>query len=144
MAVHKPDEAIAQYLEDKAIGIYDAANATIFLGPVRPPGTYGSLTIPVKGCWILEATGGPAPDHVFGHAYTIRRVALQIRIRGEPLKYIESRDYAQSIYDVLLGAEPSGYFHVMTSQSGPAWIGYDDGDRPEWSINVVVTFQENA
>lgn len=138
MATHKPDETIAQYLADQGIGIYNQLGANIFIGPVQPPNQY----IPAKSCWILE-TGGLAPEYVMGNAYTVQRSTVQVRVRGDANDYIGGRDFAQSIYDALNGIVPTGYFSVFCQQSEPVWIGFDSDNRPEWSINLIVTYQEN-
>jgi hypothetical protein len=131
------DEEIAKYLNDQNVGTYNKSGANLFVGTMKPPSTH----IPVKSAWILPS-GGPAPEHVFGHAYNIRQPTVQILVRGGAYK--ESRDFAQSIYNALNGASPTGLWPILPMQSEPVWVGPDENNNFIWSINLLVRYKQTA
>ncbi|MDD5229914.1 MAG: minor capsid protein [Candidatus Marinimicrobia bacterium] len=145
MTLKKVDEDICQYLDDQGIVTYNQPlNSNMFIGLPRPVKTdsNGNYLIPIKSAWIIIQVG-PEPQRVFGHDYRVHQIAFQVLIRGEPNKSLNTRDFAEDIWNALEGAQPTGYFHILAQQSGPIPIGNDDNDNPMYSLNFIAEYQED-
>lgn len=144
MTLKKIDEDIAQFLDNSGICTYNQPLfSNIFLGQPRPykNDASGNAIIPVKSAWVIVQPG-PEPQRVFGHDHRIHAVPVQLLIRGEQNKYIDTRDFAEEIWNTLEGSTPTGYFHYLAQQSGPIPVGMDQNGNPMFSINIMATYQE--
>lgn len=144
MTLKKVDEDIAQYLNDQGIVNYnEPLFSNIFLGLPRPAknDSSGNTLIPTKSAWVIVQPG-PEPQRVFGHDHRIHQIPVQIMVRGEQNKYIDTRDFAEVIWNTLEGSTPTGYFHYLAQQSGPIPVGMDQNGNPMFSLNFMTTYQE--
>jgi hypothetical protein len=110
-----------------------------FVGPMRKAGP----RFPTKAVTILEY-GGLMP-HGFqdGREQTYRRNDVQIRVRGEPNGYVATKALADNIWMTLnrpnlasFSSSTVDYVRIQPTQSGPIFLGENDVEQPEWSINV--------
>lgn len=138
----RPDENLAQYLNDNGYGTYNQTqDNNIFIGPVRPPKVVSEVTIiPEQSIWILQLPGSE-PDRVFGHAYRIHETPIQCMVRGQPNQFINTRDWAREIWEAIEGATLTNYMTCLAMQEGPVWVGYDENQRPMYSLNFAMRYQ---
>jgi hypothetical protein len=131
-----PDLAVATILQTKGVG---TVGTTIFRGPVRPVGA----GIPHKAAFCL-ATGGPAPlTHDAGNAGPdILRASVQVRIRGNVGDYANGVAFARAVWFALQRATYTGYMSVICQESEPIYLGRDDTEHDEWSVNVATMREE--
>lgn len=96
---------------------------------------------------VVTEDGGPVPTHDaasgLGSAAT-RVPGVQVFVRGEPFEGDEAFAKAQAIYDALhslkgtaVGA--STYVAVQARTPEPVFIGYDDKQRPQFTISFLAT-----
>lgn len=140
--IHRPDENIAQYLNDQGAGVYspESPGGNIFIGPMRPPKTENNVIIvPDRSAWVKVNEGGQ-PDRVFGQAYRYHKTPVQVMVRGDPNDYENTRDWAQELWDTLEGSRPTGYDVVLAMQGGPVHVGFDSGERSLWSLNFLANY----
>lgn len=112
----------------------------IFKGPVRPPGG----GIPQAAIFALSS-GGPAPDPYFsfgGRSASFYRSNVQVRIRGDVQKYEVSKATAEEVLAALHLADLPGCIACKAQSPRPIYIGLDDTEHPEFSVNVSVWFKE--
>jgi hypothetical protein len=126
-----PDAAVATHLA--ASGLLLVVGTNLFRGPVRPVST----GVPAKAAFVL-ATGGPGPvpfidAAVNGDTYYFD---VQVRIRGEREAFATTRTLARGVRNALHRASISGYLSALVTESEPAYLGPDDSERPEFSVNV--------
>ncbi|MGH3862506.1 minor capsid protein [Actinokineospora sp.] len=124
-------EEFAQLLEDLGLGDYRADGSiggTIFLGPLpQDP----DLALGV------QLYGGPESDSLNSHD----EPGLQIKVRGPRNDYRVGEAKAQAVYDLLHGLGRRDLVGGTWLQlavgvnAGPAPMGRDSNDRPEWVVN---------
>lgn len=88
-------------------------------------------------------TGGVAPMNVFDGKAS-RQPTLQVMVRAKALDYIGARILIDTVFDVLhcktnITANGLLYKSVNAMQE-PIWLGYDDSERPQWSLNFSLMF----
>lgn len=118
---------VASRLEADAVG-GGSDDWSILKGALMPS--------PTKQIAIIE-TGGYAPtmEAVQGYDYP----TFQVLVRTEKYKYQEGRAKIQEVYDSLhLGDLGGGYVDCIGIQSAPMFVGFDNDERPNWSINFRV------
>lgn len=109
-----------------------------FLGPSRKAGN----GVPIKAVFIIE-TPGYQPNEFMdgGLSGTYRFSEAQIRVRGLPNDYLNTRAMADAIW--LKFQKPStasitgrNYVRVFNLQSGPLYAGVNDQECDEFFLNV--------
>lgn len=88
-------------------------------------------------------TGGVAPQNVFGGTAN-RQPSLQVMVRAQALDYLRSRALIDTVFDVLhcksnIVANGNVYQAIDATQE-PIWLGYDESERPQWSLNFTLMF----
>lgn len=126
-------QGVALLLDGLAIGSYepDAADGTIYLEklPQTPAAAIGIFS--VGG---FEASGT--------HGYDLPVISVQVRgaahdVPGALAKSAEVYAALQGLHSTTL---PDGTYVVSCKglQSGPNFIGFDDNDRPGYSLNFSL------
>lgn len=110
-----------------------------FVGPMRKSGP----RFPVQAVTIQEY-GGLMP-HGFqdGREQTYRRNDVQVRVRSAPNGYVAGKALADAIWMTMnrpslasISTASTEYIRIQPNQSGPVFMGENDTEQPEWSINV--------
>jgi hypothetical protein len=98
--------------------------------------------LPNKAIAIFDSGGtgeGPNPKWLLDYR------TMQVRIRSEPDDYVGAFDKAQQVKDTLLGLPAqtvgSDVWDGVTILSDITFIGRDDNDRPELSINFRLIIE---
>lgn len=120
---------IAKYLDQLDLVTFDESGVSgdCFIAGMPPQPTDAVALYP---------TGGPGSDSKLGYD----EPTFQVRVRGRQHP-VPAFDRAQAIYDALHGltnAElPGGTWLVslLGIQSDPVYIGRDDNNRPEYTLN---------
>lgn len=63
---------------------------------------------------------------------------VQIWIRSNPLDYDGGRNLSFSVLRAVDRKPPSGFYESEVRGSGPNYIGQDDQNCHEWSINITL------
>ena len=113
------------------------AGTSIFDSPVRASGN----GVAEKAIFVAPS-GGPAPQALAGQSLAFRRSFLQVRVRGDQQDYAGGLAFARSARDATQYAAIAGYTDVRIQETEPIYIGQDDQDRHEWTINVEMSFKE--
>ena len=132
-----PDSAVSSILAGASIGLTVGTN--LFLGPVREQ----AAGMPHKAVFCL-ATGGPSPlMHVQGNTGPdIKRSNVQIRIRSDVGAFAVGQALARSVWSALQRATFTGYMGIACRESEPVYLGQDDTEHHEWSVNVETWREE--
>lgn len=113
----------------------------IFRGPVRPA---VAGHVPHAAIFVL-ATGGPAPEPYFrvgASSASFYKVSVQVRVRGNVEKFLDAQTKALQVRDKLHLAEIAGYVAVKVLQSEPIYLGQDDLEHHEFSVNATLWFKQ--
>lgn len=134
-------------MQPPSIGAKDllvAANVGVFDDPGNDEGwpIFISQQPPNKDrCITLIDGGGLAPDP----AWLLNEPSLQILIRGRENEYPETYAKTIAVRNALLGLpsqEVNGDWWVSVTQIGEfAFLGYDEKNRPEFSINFRIIIE---
>ena len=112
------------------------SNVNIYQGPVRE---IGALVTPTA-VFILQ-TGGMAPTPYLGTGTDVRDSGVQIRIRSDvTLGYNAGVELAQTVLAALQRHQPSGRVTMFVNESEPTYLGQDDYNNFEWSLNCRVVW----
>jgi hypothetical protein len=113
-----------------------------FVGPMRKSGP----RFPVRAITIQEYGGLKPHGFLDGREQTYRQNDVQVRVRGEPNGYIAGKADADAAWSAMnrpntasFSSATVAYVIVEPMQSGPVFIGENDVEQPEWTINVRVT-----
>lgn len=122
-------EDVADWLEDNG---YGTVSVDIFVA--RMPPTPDEVIV------VVENPGGP-PDHAFGRTtMVIDAPMIQIAVRGTPDGWDVARDVAYGVYEELdSGGSFDGGSTQVKASGTPAYLGPDELERPEFSVNFSVT-----
>lgn len=86
-------------------------------------------------------TGGSAPNP----KWLLNYPSIQVLIRGAKSGYLAGEAKAREVMDALLGLpsqDVAGDRWVsITAASDVAFIGFDDVDRPTWSVNLRLIIE---
>lgn len=131
-----PDSAVASLLVTAGQGVL---GSTLFLGPVRPP----SAGVPHKAIFCL-ATGGASPlTHSMNNAGPdIKRASVQVRVRSNVNDFSGGQTVARAVWSALQRAVFAGYMSITCRESEPVYLGQDDTEHHEWSVNVETQREE--
>lgn len=131
-------EELCLLLEELGVGTYrpDAVGGVIY-GTVLPDAPDVALAVALTG------TGGDASA-----AEPIDRQRFQLRARGTREDPRPGEALCQRAYDALNGLgyrrlTPGGTWLQLcyAHGGGPAYIGRDQGARPEWTANLTVELE---
>jgi hypothetical protein len=130
---------VRSYLTGPAAAASGVSTSFTFVGPMRP----GKAPFPIEAV-VIQEYGGPQP-----HAYldrrgqTNRKVDVQIRIRGPNGSYLRMKSRADALWNAMnrvssgsISTATRSYIRIEPLQSGPIFIGEDDQECPEFTINV--------
>lgn len=88
--------------------------------------------------------GGVAPFNVFG-GLGYRQPSLQVLARAPALQYLRARELIDEVFQVLhcqVNVEANGNVYQAIDATGePIWLGYDESERPLWSLNFTLMFR---
>lgn len=113
----------------------------IFRGPVRPAKVG---FVPHAAIFVL-ATGGPAPSPYFsvaGVSASFYKVSVQVRVRSNVEKFGDAQTKALQVRDKLHLANIAGYVACKVLQSEPIYLGQDDLEHHEFSVNATLWFKQ--
>ena len=134
-----PDAAVVTHLAAAGLGL--TAGTNLFRGPVRPVGN----GVPDKAVFCLETGGAPPVPYInaasHGDTWTFD---IQVRVRGDREAFATTRNLARSIRNTHHRATISGYLSVTATESAPRPMGFDGGERPEFSLNVKLVAVSNS
>jgi hypothetical protein len=87
--------------------------------------------------------GGVAPLNVFG-GVGLRQPSLQVMVRADALDYLKSRALIDEVFAVLhcrVNVVANGReYKAIDAVQEPIWLGYDESERPMWSLNFSLMF----
>lgn len=91
---------------------------------------------------VLDSPVGVGPSPALNVTETIHGSFVQIRVRGDRNGYQAARALAGAIKDELHGLRDqtiNGTRYILVwAQSDVLWLGYDENQRPEFSINFRI------
>lgn len=127
------------------LNVSAASAGGCFLGPMRK----AAGGFPVDAITIA-AYGGPQPHgYQDGSNQTYRSEDVQLRVRGPVNGFVTTLARAESLWTAMnrpssasISTGSALYVRVQPLQSGPIWMGEDDQERPEFSINVRLESQD--
>lgn len=129
-----PDSDLVTAL-DTALSL--ASGTNLFRGPVREV----SADCPPTAVFCLT-TGGPPPSPYIGIGEDFRRSTVQVRIRSDLADTFETgQELARSVLTALQRAVVSGYVWCYVRESEPNYLGQDDNENHEWSVNVELAWK---
>lgn len=85
---------------------------------------------------VCRATSSLQSEYKFGAPEEIKRPEIRIIVRGAPSARKATKDRADSVWDTLSGASPTGYMAVYMRGSGPNALGRDGSKR--WRFSVLA------
>lgn len=128
-----PDTDIVNHL-DSALGTL-TKGTNLFRGPVRPVSSY----IPGEAVFCLSVVGF-RPLAIIGQTLSNYSKQVQIRIRSDKNDYAGGYTLAKSILTTLHFASVTGdnYYDVRVREDEPGYLGVNEDDYHEWSLNVEL------
>lgn len=134
-----PDAAldIATALQTAGLG---TLGTSIFISTVLDDESRG--TVVPDAALFVSLTNGADPEPFLGgsDAEDIYRVNVQVRVRGARGVYNTPRQVSLAVQEALHKTQGAGYISWIASV--PIQLGPDDKSRQEWSINILVTYQD--
>lgn len=123
-----PIIAVKDFLEAKGVGRFDPTYGGWVLNlskePISPDTTI-----------TIYNTGGLPPNP----KYLLDYPSVQVRVRGRPNGYVESRATAERVKDVLLGIDSQDHgddrWDSITMATDIVDLGYDQNNRPLHTLN---------
>lgn len=117
------------------------ATGDIYLGSVPDAPNVGNTII-----GLVEPGGGP-PELAMGGVVAAEQTVIQAIIRGNQWDYSTTQATARTAYQILRNrvtetVNTVEYKHIR-AVAIPFFIGYDDNDRPLFSLNIEV-FREDV
>jgi hypothetical protein len=131
---------VANLLAGAGLGLTLAGN--LFRGPVRPP---NPPLVPHASVFVLT-TGGPPPDPYLQSAAgqpSIYRSNVQVRVRSDVGAFSAAQTLAEAIKNKLHLAtlDLSGVLACFAMESAPIYLGRDDTEHHEFSLNASVWWE---
>jgi hypothetical protein len=130
---------VRNYLTGPAFSRSGCSTSFTFVGPMRP----GKTPFPLEAV-VIQEYGGPQP-HGFmdNRGQTYRKTDVQVRVRGTIGSYLATKTRADAIWSAMnrvssgsISTASRQYVRIEPLQSGPNFIGEDDQECPEFTINV--------
>ena len=138
----EPDLDVANYLAaaspSPSLG---AVGVNIFRGPVRPA---APPSVPHQSVFVFS-TGGPPPVPYFvvgGDNANFYRANVQVRVRSTAETFSSGQTLALQVRDKLHLADLVGYVSCKVLNSTPMYLGQDDTEHHEFSVNATVWFKQ--
>lgn len=114
-----------------------------FVGPMRK----SKPNFPDQAVTIREYGGLMPHGYLDGSTQTYRRTDVQIRVRAPVNGYTTGKALAEAVWQAMnrpnlasfsFGASGASvaYIRIQPLQSAPVFMGENDVEQPEWSINV--------
>lgn len=130
---------VRTFLTGPAISQSGCSTSFTFVGPMRP----GKGGFPLEAVTIQEY-GGPQPyGFLDNRSQTYRQVDVQVRVRGQVGGYAVAKGRADRIWNALnrcsvasFSSATRTYVRIEPLNSGPQFIGEDDTECPEFTLNV--------
>lgn len=134
-----PDLDVANHLASTTAPDLGTVGTDIFRGAVRPA---DPPRVPHAAIFCL-ATGGPAPaPYLAGSSReSFYRVNVQVRVRGNVGGFGAGQAVALQVRDKLHLASLTGYVRCSVEGAHPIYLGRDDTDHDEWSVNASLWFK---
>lgn len=126
---------MATSAEDDVYTFLSAAGLGIsfFKGPRRPA---APSAIPHQAAFILGVGGINPSPYMDGTNTAWRFFRVQIWVRSEVNSYGTGRGKADAIWSAINQATISGWTRIVCEQSAPMYLGRDDVEHHEWTVNV--------
>ncbi len=136
-----PEDDVVTQIQALVSGLTRGTN--LFRGPVRGY----SDNIPHQAVFVIE-TGGlltrPIKAGVLDRVIQERHVSVQIRVRSNPTgsstALVDGRTIAKDVFDALHFNPPDGYCEWRFVSSAPMYLGEDENQHHEWSMNLETIF----
>lgn len=90
---------------------------------------------------VLPAPGGPRQRYLDGGSVEDKQDGVQVLVRGPANEFGDTKRRAYAAYDALRFSETSNYTYWMPL-GGPGFIGRDEDERPQFSINFIARIDE--
>lgn len=140
-----PDLDLATYIESQIASLTLGVN--LFAGPIRSFATSsdGYSGIPVDSVFCLKRPG--LADEVFHEDVSpsaFRHLAfpsVQIFIRSSS-SFQSGQSLADEIFQAVNHKPTAGYVEWKATTSEPLYVGKDDQQHHEWSINISMVVDE--
>lgn len=108
--------------------------STGFMGPVRRP----NGAVPSKAMFAL-VTGGRAPIEFMDAASGSQKYStVQVRVRGNAGQFQDGQTFARAAWTALHAQSLSGFISCLVRESEPVFLGFDENECPEWTLNVEL------
>lgn len=132
-----PEQAILNIIEREVDSLSVGNN--LFRGPVRPP---SKGKIPSEAVFALD-TSGLEPQYCIGDktGQALLFTFVQVRVRGCPNDYSGGRDLADKVLTSFHDYPKNpieGLMNIQPRESSPIYLGQDDTEHHEWSMNLEV------
>ena len=140
MALRNPADDLVSFLDTKtAGGVLLAKGTNLFAGPMR-----GTDFTPAPAVFLLN-TGGPPPSpYLGGQRESYFRATVQVLVRGAPGDQLAGENFARGVFQHLHLGAVSGYVGIFARDSQPAYLGDDEDQHGQWSINVECQYVATA
>lgn len=130
---------VRTYLTGAGANVSGCSTSFTFVGPMRP----GKTPFPIEAV-VIQEYGGPQPKAFLDNrGQTYRKVDVQIRLRGPNGSYLRIKERADAVWRAMnrvssgsISTASCTYVRVEPLQSGPLFIGEDDQECPEFTVNV--------
>lgn len=99
-------------------------------------------TSPDEVVTFLDTGGRPEQNLLNTSEQGWKYPTVQVRVRGDVQDYIGARELSEDVYNTLhktmRTSGNSNHYEQIIASGEPIWLGYDDNNRPEWSINFEI------
>lgn len=117
-------------------GVALVSGTNLFSSGMRPD---DYVTAPAVFCLT---TGGAGPiAYLNGNRAGMQRAALQTIIRGGVGDFSGGETLARAVYAALHLLTPSGYVLFSARESAPVYLGDDEKNRGQWTINLECLYE---
>lgn len=72
----------------------------------------------------------------------IKRASVQVRVRSNVNDFAGGQQKARAVWSALQRAVLAGYMSITARESEPVYLGQDDTEHHEWSVNVETLREE--
>lgn len=134
-------DVAAKLFDALAAPPYSLTTHAVRPGPVRPASVNQAVTgaIPSRCVFVVPTGGFGSVAFVDGGAKgKEERPTVQVFVRSPPRDYDAGRDLAQAAYEAIDLNPPAGYFEARAFGGPPSYLGEDDQNQHQWTINVAL------
>lgn len=135
-----PDDAVADVIDaDATLSAY-VKGTNLFRGKPRD----ALNGVPIKSIWCLSQPGRQPMDYCQSNTHSPEDYfpAVQIIVRGVPGDFQAAQADAKLVLTAVHDVPPSGYIYCRATHSEPIYIGENDDESHEFSINVDLMISE--